>query len=288
MAGDFWTEEEIKFLKENCNKSCNVIAKELNRTTKSVQHKFNQLGLEKPRARVGDIVKGWKIESIFSKNIGSQNVNMAKIKSTLADFPEEREVRLTYLTNEQIAYPGRKRPDLSIKNTTHGQSRTRLHKIWMGMKSRCYNKNQSSYERYGKRGITICDEWLNDFRKFKEWSDSNGYSDELTLDRKENDKGYYPDNCRWATGTQQISNRSNSIKLDFTAFNQTKNIYEWLNDERCKVRTISALLNRIKSGKLTPEEIISNPSERQHKLSIKNWIKEKYPEIYKEYGEYVA
>lgn len=85
---------------------------------------------------------------------------------------------------------------------------TRVYTIWKGMKKRCYNKNEKKYKHYGGRGITICEEWLNDFGVFKVWSMKNGYSDILTIDRRNNDGNYCPENCRFIT--QKDNNRNQS------------------------------------------------------------------------------
>lgn len=98
---------------------------------------------------------------------------------------------------------------LVSRSTTHGKRKSRLYSIYAGMKRRCYIHTDKRYERYGGRGITVCDEWRNDFQSFYDWSMANGYRDDLSIDRIDNDKGYSPDNCRWATPKQQERNKSN-------------------------------------------------------------------------------
>lgn len=99
------------------------------------------------------------------------------------------------------------------KKTIHGQSRTRLYKIYKGIRDRCLNKSSLLYERYGAKGISLCDEWM-DFDAFYEWSRINGYADNLTIDRIDNDKGYHPDNCRWTTHSIQGQNRKTCLTVD--------------------------------------------------------------------------
>ena len=97
----------------------------------------------------------------------------------------------------------------------HGLTHTRIYEIYRGIKTRCYNKNHHSYERYGNRGIKMCDEWLKDFLSFYKWSMDNGYTDDLSIDRIDNNKGYSPDNCRWVTIEVQSNNKcSNHIIFD--------------------------------------------------------------------------
>lgn len=110
-------------------------------------------------------------------------------------------------------------------HTKHGMKGTRLYRIWAGMKDRCLNHKSKYWHMYGGRGIDVCDEWKNSFESFMYWSMSNGYKDDLTIDRIENDKGYYPSNCRWATYKEQENNRRNNRLIQFGG--ETHTISEW-------------------------------------------------------------
>jgi len=80
-----------------------------------------------------------------------------------------------------------------------GESRTRLHRIWAHMKSRCNNPKSHAYHHYGGRGIRVCKEWLEFFIIFRTWALANGYNNNLTIDRVDSNKGYNPNNCQWLT-----------------------------------------------------------------------------------------
>ncbi|MFQ3801705.1 hypothetical protein BU097_02430 [Staphylococcus xylosus] len=83
------------------------------------------------------------------------------------------------------------------------------------MKKRCYYKNSISYKNYGGRGIQVCNEWKDDYSKFKTWAINNGYDDNLTLDRIDTNKDYHPDNCKWSTVTEQNRNKRNNKLFNY-------------------------------------------------------------------------
>lgn len=114
------------------------------------------------------------------------------------------------------------------KFITHGMSGTHIHEIWLGMRARCYNQNNKSYHNYGARGITICDEWKNDFSNFYQWSIQNGYQDGLSIDRIDVNGDYCPQNCRWITMEEQAKNRRNNIII--THNGETKILADWCRE----------------------------------------------------------
>lgn len=96
------------------------------------------------------------------------------------------------------------------RNTSHGMSHTSTYEIWCGMIKRCTNENNHAWDRYGGRGITVCDRWLFSFENFLE--DMGERPEGLSLERVRNNEGYRPDNCKWATYMEQgRNNRGNTI-----------------------------------------------------------------------------
>lgn len=93
------------------------------------------------------------------------------------------------------------------KTITHGESQTRLYKIYYGIRQRCYNPNQVRYKHYGGRGIKMCDDWLNNYLSFADWAKANGYADDLSIDRIDVNGDYTPENCRWIPLSEQSANR---------------------------------------------------------------------------------
>lgn len=119
--------------------------------------------------------------------------------------------------------------------------RTRLYNIWCNIKSRCYNKNNKDYVDYGNRGIKLCPEWVNSFIAFYDWSISHGYSDNLTIDRIDNNKGYSPDNCRWVDMKTQNNNTRHNHLLTFNG--ETHTMKEWAEIINVPYTTLASRIN---------------------------------------------
>lgn len=136
----------------------------------------------------------------------------------------------------------------------HGETGSRLHNIWKDMIRRCEQKSRPSFDYYGGRGITICPEWRNDFSCFKKWADENGYSDELSIDRIDNDKGYCPENCRWATPVEQSRNRRGRVMVDYDGRRMC--LSAWCEELGL---SYNVMRDRIVHGNWSPEKAFNTP-----------------------------
>lgn len=111
------------------------------------------------------------------------------------------------------------------RRKSHGKSNTPLYNVWCYMKQRCYYIKNIMYYNYGGRGIKVCDEWLNDFQAFYNWSISNGYKKGLQIDRIDVNRNYEPNNCRWVNKYINANNKRNNI--DFTYNGKTMSLKAW-------------------------------------------------------------
>ena len=137
----------------------------------------------------------------------------------------------------------------STMHLKHGMAKSRLWNIWTGMRDRCSRSNNKDYQRYGGRGIRVCPEWDSDFRNFYDWSMGNGYSDELTIDRIDNDGNYEPSNCRWVTRKEQTRIRSITKTIPLARIAEIDGItYQAAYDKyvRCNVSNLNGARNRKK------------------------------------------
>lgn len=103
----------------------------------------------------------------------------------------------------------------------HHLSRTRLYKCYNHMINRCHNSSNIQYKDYGGRGIKVCEEWKNDFISFYNWAMSNGYKDDLTIDRIDVNGNYEPSNCRWVTWKEQANNKTTNHYVEYNGYRYT-------------------------------------------------------------------
>ena len=152
------------------------------------------------------------------------------------------EVPINSLTCNNTKSCGCLHHDMMLKrNTKHDKRDTRLYNIWANMKQRCYNNNHPSYKNYGARGITVCSEWKDDFMAFYDWAMSNGYKDNLTIDRVDNDRNYEQSNCRWADSNQQNRNKRNNVNYTFNG--ETHCLKDWCKIQRLNYGTVISRLH---------------------------------------------
>lgn len=127
----------------------------------------------------------------------------------------------------------------NIESVKHNATKTRLFRIWSGMKTRCLNKSSKDWTNYGGRGVKVCEDWKNSFIEFKTWALSAGYSDELTIDRIDANGNYCPENCRWVPSQKQSANRRCNITHDGVC------VSEWC---RRTGNSFAAVIKRIHNG----------------------------------------
>lgn len=136
--------------------------------------------------------------------------------------------------------------DLTIeRNFKHGyktrNSHNRLYNIWNDMNRRCTNPNRKGAKDYVNKGIKVCEDW-KDFSNFNKWALENGYSDELTIERKDNSKGYNPENCIWISKEEQSKNRTTNHYITFN--NETKTLTDWAKKMNINRTTLTSRLKR--------------------------------------------
>lgn len=138
---------------------------------------------------------------------------------------------------------------------THGMTHTRLYHLWNAMKNRCNNPKVQSYKRYGGRGISVCEQWEKSFISFYEWAINNGYSEDLSIDRIDNNGNYCPENCRWIPLKEQCNNRKTNIVFEYNG--EKHNLMQW-----CKLLDLDYkfIHNRIYRLKWDFERAITTPN----------------------------
>ena len=223
-------------------------------------------------------VNNWRDPAWVGKRFGHLMVLCNSGKGTLrckCDCGRVVKVKGYHLINNYQSTCGRDCPYhqkvITNVQTKHGLSRDRLYNIWNGMRQRCYNPKNTNFSRYGARGIFICDEWRDDVFAFRNWALSNGYSDNLSIDRIDPNKGYSPDNCRWATVEEQNSHLQ--PRGTFTPLNEIKHkprktwvidgveksIQDWCAEYGL---TVQAVLYRVNNKGMSPKEALTTPKQQ--------------------------
>lgn len=147
---------------------------------------------------------------------------------------------------------------LKERVSTHGLSKHRLYGIWLDIRKRCLDDKTEAYQNYGGRGIVICDEW-QEFIEFYNWSVNNGYKENLTLDRIDNDGNYYPENCRWVTRYVQNNNTRRNVFVEFHG--QKMTIAQLAKNFNLSPKTVG---ERYKNG-YTGDDLVARPHTLKRK-----------------------
>lgn len=139
----------------------------------------------------------------------------------------------------------------------HGMFSSRFYSVWHDMMRRCYNKNDVHYNRYGGRGISVCEEW-HDVRNFVAWCEQKNPDSGMTIDRIDNDSGYSPDNCRFVSLKDNQNNRSSNRNLEFHG--ETKTVTQWAEKTGIPASVIYSRLDKLG---WSVEKALTTPSRRK-------------------------
>lgn len=151
------------------------------------------------------------------KDVLQQNLSNGHVRSCGCSLSRSSKERIT-------------RYNQSLGRESHHKTKSRLYRIWIGIKSRCLVDTASDFKNYGGRGICVCDEWVHSFNSFYEWATNNGYDDSLTIDRIDPDGNYCPENCRWTTmSIQEFNKRMSSRNTSgTTGVSYNKAMKKWI------------------------------------------------------------
>jgi hypothetical protein len=174
------------------------------------------------------------------------------------DCGTEKNIDLRQLRSGDTKSCGCYKNDIFLKrNTKHGLSGgrnkiTHLYNVWLAMRQRCLNKNNPNYKNYGQRGIRICEEW-DDYEIFHNWAMSNGFAENFTIERIDNNSGYNPSNCTWIPQSKQSCNTRRNKRITFNG--KTRILKEWATELEIKYDTLFGRLARgwdVKEAFTTP------------------------------------
>lgn len=149
------------------------------------------------------------------------------------------------------------------RSKTHGLSKHPLYSKFCSMIERCERKRNKHYKDYGEKGISVCDEWRNDFKAFYDWSMNNGYSPGLTIDRIDYTKDYNPNNCRYTTFKEQANNTSRNRYVEYNGV--VKTMSQWSDETGI---SYGALKYRLNNPKWTIEMALTTPVQTKHDIKV--------------------
>ena len=251
-----YSKEEDDYIKSNyLTKTYTQIAEDLGRTLASIDKRVRTLGLKKDKTtRESNGIFSYRFkdkpkEDLTGKRFGRLTVLRYKrgkkgfLWECKCDCGKQITTRSARLKNGQTKSCGCYARYISSQgNKTHGLSKTRIYRIWTGIKKRCLNPNSKEYVYYGGRGISICSDWADSFEAFYGWAKENGYNDNLTIERVDVNGDYCPENCCFIPFKDQCNNttRSHIIVIDGVSMNLT----QWCNFYNISERVVRHRLER--------------------------------------------
>lgn len=150
---------------------------------------------------------------------------------------------------------------MSAKNALGLSSSTyeRLYNVWKNMLSRCYNTSDDRFYTYGALGVEVCEDWKNNFRAFAKWANDNGWKLDLSIERKDLNVGYCPENCTFITMSEQARNKRNNIR--FVINGEDKCLAEWCEIFGVPFKTAH---KRYRTSGITDPDILFYPGDLRH------------------------
>lgn len=269
MSGKKWSDDEIQYLKTHFGKlTCKEIAKVIDRSVKAIKHKFNQLNLHCLVPQVGDKYNKLTVKHVYVEFNGYQNRTIVECK---CECNNPKTIKLSATNVKKgvrkdcgCVWKGKVRQKLRERCTTHSLSNHPLYSQYKGMIGRCTYSSHKQFKDYGGRGITVCSEWKNSFISFFNWAINIGWKYGLTIERKDTNGNYCPENCVVATYIEQANNkRSNRL---ITAFGETRTVAQWSRDRRAKT-SANNISERIDKLGWSSEAAITTPTRKVRKLT---------------------
>ena len=204
---------------------------------------------------------GRKFGRLEVKEYSHKNKWVASYWKCLCDCGNTKVVRGSSLTSGATRSCGCLLKEVAIaRSTIHGQHKSITYKARRGMLDRCYNPNSKSYKHYGGRGITVCDRWLGKDGFINFLDDMGDCPKGMAIERIDNNKGYCPENCKWATSKEQNNNKRNNHIITFQSKTQT--LAQWAEEIGVTYRT---LVNRIDTHGWSEERALTEPMHRRNK-----------------------
>lgn len=207
--------------------------------------------------QVGDVFGNWTVLEILPKTRNYHKMFKCQCKCGTI-----KEIDGFNIIKGKTTSCGCIRKEVSKQRMTiHGQTNTPLHNVWCGIRERCYNSNCHAYKDYGGRGITMCQEWKDDFMTFYTWAINNGYEYTLTIDRIDVNGNYEPSNCRWADKKIQANNKRNNIIITYN--NKTQSLKLWCEELNLDYDMIRARWQNPNWKNKSIEEKLFTPNQKQ-------------------------